>query len=164
MEILRKAGHNIQEKERRILLGNADKDLQRTPDEERWQYTPGRGAGPNVDAMTLDEPWGDAITQGVVSDEEESSNTKSAATASLPQDMSDIDDEATVAFDTSDTDDDKKPSAKANLPPQDMAEDMAETDDDATAEFYPNDQMLRKKPPARASIGNVRLRNDRRGL
>jgi hypothetical protein len=93
-----------------------------------------------MDAIKLYEPCGldclsddgEDVAEGIMSDEEES-NMKSAAKASLPQDMTDTDDEATVAFDTSDTEDDEDP-----LPPQ-KACDNAMTEED-------------KNPPAKASL------------
>jgi hypothetical protein len=132
MEILINAGHNIQEEQRRVILDKADKAIQRIDDpDERSLYMPGRGAGPSSDSMELDEPCGADCPSDdggdVITDTED-------------------EDEATVAFGTSDSEDDadKKPPAKASRPPHDTTE----TDDVATAAFDPNDD---KKPPARAS-------------
>jgi hypothetical protein len=122
--LLRNAGHNIPEGRRRILLDHAEKAAQQFREAERWQCLPGSGAGPSLDAINLDEACSlDRPAEGTMSDEEEG-NVKSAATnASLSQDMSDTDDEATVAFGTSDAeqDEDQKPPAKASSTPQENA-------------------------------------------
>jgi hypothetical protein len=157
VELLRNTGHNIPEERRRILLDNAGKAAQQFREAERWQYLPsGSGAGPILDAINLGEACG-LDFQWTISDEEEG-NVKSAATiASLWQHMSDTDDEATVAFETSDAEDDadQKPPAKASPPPQENAMTREDGKPPAKASLHQKTQTTKESKPQHPPLANV---------